>query len=210
MRKLTTYALVPGLLTAAGCTSVDTGLRNTVVLHYQHVANVHRIDFANPVALPNRAPVHAVLPLDSHGFWAVFLLCDLDVTGTNIPSFYFDVDRIRVQYADRRYGPLQPYTLRLDDTADVNSRFDTQVLAEAIAAELQRGPSSQVFRHGYYAHLDYRFAIYVPRALPEYSGEQLRLRYEGGQTLALGNGYPPADIAAVGLGGTGIGSHCLP
>jgi hypothetical protein len=210
MRKLTTYALVPGLLTAAGCTSVDTGLHNTVVLHYQHVANVHRIDFANPVALPNRAPVHAVLPLDSHGFWAVFVLCDLDVTGSNIPSFYFDVDRVRVQYADRRYGPLQPYTLRLDESADINGRSDTQVLADAIAAELQRGPSSQVFRHGYYAHLDYRFAIYVPRALPEYSGEQLRLRYEGGQTLTLGNGYPPADVDAVGLGGTGIGSHCLP
>jgi len=180
------------------------------VLHYQHVANVHRIDFANPVALPNRAPVHAVLPLDSHGFWAVFVLCDLDVTGSNIPSFYFDVDRVRVQYADRRYGPLQPYTLRLDESADINGRSDTQVLADAIAAELQRGPSSQVFRHGYYAHLDYRFAIYVPRALPEYSGEQLRLRYEGGQTLTLGNGYPPADVDAVGLGGTGIGSHCLP
>jgi len=210
MRKLTTYALVPGLLTAAGCTSVDTGLHNTVVLHYLHVANVHRIDFANPVALPNRAPVHAVLPLDSHGFWAVFVLCDLDVTGSNIPSFYFDVDRVRVQYADRRYGPLQPYTLRLDESADINGRSDTQVLADAIAAELQRGPSSQVFRHGYYAHLDYRFAIYVPRALPEYSGEQLRLRYEGGQTLTLGNGYPPADVDAVGLGGTGIGSHCLP
>ena len=210
MRKLITVALVPGLLTAAGCTSVDTGLRNTVVLHYQHVANVHRIDFSAPVALPHRAPVRAVLPLDSHGFWAVFVLCDLDVTGSNIPSFYFDVDRVRVQYADRRYGPLQPYTLRLDESADINGRSDTQVLADAIAAELQRGPSSQVFRHGYYAHLDYRFAIYVPRALPEYSGEQLRLRYEGGQTLTLGNGYPPADVDAVGLGGTGIGSHCLP
>ena len=210
MRKLITYALVPGLLTAAGCTTVDTGLRNTVVLHYQHVANVHRIDFTNPVDLPNRAPVHAVLPLDSHGFWAVFLLCGLDVTGANIPSFYFDVDRLRVQFAGRRYGPLQPYTLRLDDTADVNSRFDTPVLANAIAAELQHGPSSQVFRHGFYAHLEYRFAIYVPRALPDYSGDQLSLRYEGGQTLALGNGYPPADIAAAGPGGSGIAAYCMP
>ena len=210
MRKLIKYALVPGLLTAAGCSSVDPGLRNTVVLHYQHVANVHRIDFTNPVALPNRAPVEAVLPLDSHGFWAVFVLCGLDVTGADIPSFYFDADRLRVQYGDRSFGPLRPYTLRLDDTADVNSRFDTQVLANAIAAETQRGPSSQVFRHGYYAHLDYRFAIYVPRALPEYSGEQLRLRYEGGQTLTLGNGYPPADVASAGPGGSGIAAYCMP
>lgn len=210
MRKLIKYAFVSGLLAAAGCSSVDTGLRNTVVLHYQHVANVHRIDFTTPVALPNRAPVHSVLPLDSHGFWAVFLLCSLDVTGANIPSFYFDVDRVRVQYGDRRYGPLRPYTLRLDDTADVNSRFDTQALADAIAAEIQHGPSSQIFRHGFYPRLDSRFAIYVPRALPDYAGDQLNLRYEGGQTLALGNDYPPADIAFAGPGGSGIAARCLP
>ena len=210
MRKLIKYALIPGLLTAAGCSSVDTGLRNTVVLHYQHVANVHRIDFTNPVALPNRAPVEAVLPLDSHSFWAVFVLCGLDVTGANIPSFYFDVDRVRVQYGDRSFGPLRPYTVLLDDTADINSRFDTRTLADAIAAEIQRGPSSKVFRHGYYAHLDYRFAVYVPRALPDYPGDQLNLRYEGGQTLTLGNDYPPADVVSVGPRGSGIAAHCLP
>jgi hypothetical protein len=193
MRKLITVALVPGLLTAAGCTSVDTGLRNTVVLHYQHVANVHRIDFSTPVALPHRAPVRAVLPLDSHGFWAVFVLCGLGVA-----------------YGDRRFGPLHPYTVVLDGTADVNSRFDTPALADAIAAELQRGPSTQVFRHGYYGNLDYRFAIYIPRALPDYTGEQLSLRYEGARTLALGNGYPPADVAVAGPDGAGIGAHCLP
>jgi hypothetical protein len=115
-----------------------------------------------------------------------------------------------VQYGDQHYGPLRPYTLRLEDTADINSRFDTQTLADAIAAELQRGPSSKVFRHGYYAQLNYRFAVYVPRALPDYSGDQLRLRYEGGQTLALGNGSPPADIAFAGPGGSGIAAHCLP
>lgn len=210
MRKLIKYAFVSGLLTTAGCSSVDTGLRNTVVLHYQHVANVHRIDFTAPVPLPNRAPVRSVLPLDSHGFWAVFLLCSLDVTGANIPSFYFDVDRVRVQYGDRRYGPLRPYTLRLEDTADINSRFDTQALADAIAAEVQHGPSSQIFRHGYYPHLDIRFAIYIPHALPDYAGDQLSLRYESGQTLALGNDYPPADIALAGPGGSGIAAHCLP
>ena len=210
MRKLIEYALVAGLLTAAGCSSVDTGLRNTVVLHYQHVANVHRIAFTSAVGLPNRAPVQAVLPLDSHGFWAVFLLCDLDVTGANLPSFYFDADRLRVQYGDQRYGPLRPYTLRLEDTADINSRFDTDALADAIAAELQRGPSSQVFRHGYYAQLNVRFAVYVPRALPDYSGDQLSLRYDGGRTLALGNGYPPDDIDFAGPGGSGIAARCLP
>ena len=217
MRKLMEYALVPGLLPGlllglltAGCGSVDRQLRNTVVLHYQHVANVHRVELSPPVALPNRAPVHAVLPLDAYGFWAVFVLCGLDVTGATIPSFYFDVDHLRIQYGERRYGPLRPYTLRLDDTADVNRSADTPRLAEAIAAELQRGPSSQVFRHGYYAHPGIRVAIYVPVAPPDYAGGPLALRYEGGRTLALDNGYPPADVESVGPSGSGIAAHCLP
>jgi hypothetical protein len=210
MRKLSTYALALVSLLAAGCTSVDTGLRNTVVLHYQHVANVHRIVFANPVPLPQRAPVHAVLPLESEGFWAVFVLCSVDATGANIPSFYFDVDRFRVRYGKQRFGPLRPFTLRLDDTVDLNSRSDTPAIAAAIAAEIQEGPSGQVFRHGYYPGLDYRFAIYVPRSLPDYSGDELTLRYEGGQTMLLGNGYPPSDIPVAGLGGMGIASRCRP
>jgi hypothetical protein len=210
MRKLSTYALALASLLAAGCTSVDTGLRNTVVLHYQHVANVHRIDFASPVLLPQRAPVHAVLPLESEGFWAVFVLCSVDATGANIPSFYFDVDRFRVRYGKQRFGPLRPYTLRLEDTVDLNSRSDTPAIAAAIATEIQEGPSSQVFRHGFYSGLDYRFAIYVPRGLPDYSGDELTLRYEGGQTMLLGNGYLPSDIPVAGLGGMGIASRCRP
>jgi hypothetical protein len=185
-------------------------LRNTVVLHYQHVANVHQINFSNPVVVARRAaPVEYVLPLESDGFWAVFVLCSLDATGSGIPSFYFDVDRFRVEYGKRRFGPLKPYTLRLDDTAELNNRSDTRAIADAINAEIQSGPSTQVFRHGYYPGLDLRFAIYIPRGLPDYSGDQLTLRYEG-PAMALGNDSLPSDIPVAGLGGTGIAAHCLP
>lgn len=214
MRAPPTFSLVPACLAclmAAGCTSVDTGLRNTVVLHYQHVANVHRIEFANPVVLPRHGlPVRSVLPLESTGFWAVFVLCSVDATGANVPGFYYDVDRFRVLDGKQRFGPLRPYTLRLDDSVDLNTRYDTPAIAEAIAMEIQEGPSSQVLRRGYYAGLDYRFAIYLPRGLPDYPGDQLTLRYDGGPTMVLGNGYPPSDVPVAGLGGTGIASHCLP
>lgn len=212
MRKLIPYVtVVPCLLAAAGCTGVDPDLRNTVVLHYQHVANVHRIDFTTPVALPRRRqPVHAVLPLDSAGFWAVFVLCSLDATGANIPSFYFDLDRFHVDYRDKRYGAPRPYTLRLDDTTDLNSRFDTPALLDGVATEIQKGPATQVFRHGYYARLDVRFAIYVPRALPDYSGDQLSLGYDNAQVMVLGNDAPPSDIPFAGAGGSGIAAACLP
>jgi hypothetical protein len=212
MRHLITHALVlPSLLALAACSSAPPDLRNTVVLHYQHVANVHQINFSTSVEIPRHPDqVQFVMPLESDGFWAVFVLCSLDATGTGIPSFYFDVDRFRVQYGKQRFGPLKPYTLRLEDSVELNDRNNTRAIADAINAEVQSGPPSQVFRHGYYPHLDVRFAIYIPRGLSDYSGDQLTLSYEGGPALVLGNDSPPSDIPVAGLGGTGIASHCLP
>jgi hypothetical protein len=211
MRTFIHRLLACSALLAAGCTTVDPGLQHTVVLHYQHVANVHRIDFSTPVTLPGRKmPAHFVQPLESQGFWAVFLLCAVDATGTAIPSFYFDAERLRVQYGKEHYGALRPYTVRLDGTTDLNTRQDTPALADAIAAEIGEGAPVQVFRHGYHPRLDIRVALYLPYALSDYSGDQLDLRYEGGQTMVLGNEHPPSDIAVAGLGGTGIAAHCLP
>ena len=212
MRNFTASALMlPCLLATAGCSSVDHGLRNTVVLHYQHVANVRRVDFSAPVTVPRRSePVHFVQPLESAGFWAVFVLCSVDATGANIPSFYFDVDRFRVQYGNQRFGPLRAYTLRLDDTVDLNTLRNTAALAAAINAELRTGPPSQVFRHGYYPNLDTRFAIFIPQGLADYGGGPLALRYEGAQALTLSNDYPPASLPSAEPGADAVLAHCLP
>ncbi|ALK95054.1 hypothetical protein AB595_18855 [Massilia sp. WF1] len=209
MRNLSKSSLLLPLL-LAGCTSADPGLRDTVILHYQHVANVHRIDFRTPVPLRRDDAIHFVQPLESRGFWAVFVLCSVDVTNPAVPAFYYDVDRFRVQFGGRRFGPLRPYTLRLDDTIDLNTRTDTGAIVDAIAAEIHEGPPSQVFRHGFYPNLDYRFAIYVSQDLSDYAGEELPLSYVGGHTRVLGNGTPPSDIPVAGANGTGITARCRP
>jgi hypothetical protein len=210
MRNLTKILLLLPCLLAAGCTSVDNGVRDTVILHYQHVANVHRIDFRNPVPLRRNEAIHFVMPFESEGFWAVFVLCSVDVTGPGVPAFYYDIDRFRVQYGGKRFGPLRPYTLRLDDTIDLNTRTDTAAIVDAIATEIHEGPPSQLFQHGLYSNLDYRFAIYVPQGLSDYAGEELPLRYVGGKTKVLGNGTPPSDIPMAGADGAGITARCRP
>jgi len=210
MRKPIKSLLLLSCLLAGGCTSVDTGLRNTVVVHYQHVANVHRIAFRNPLSLHRNESIRFVQPLESQGFWAVFVVCSVDVTGANVPAFYYDIDRFRVQFGGRRFGPLRPYTLRLDDSINLNTRTDTAAIVDAIAAEIHEGPPSQVFHHGFYPNLDYRFAIYVPQGLSDYAGEELPLRYVGSDTMVLGNGTPPSDIPVAGADGTGITARCRP
>lgn len=214
MRKPITFPLLlPCLLAcllAGGCASVDRGLRRTVVVHYQHVANVHRIDFRTPVFLRRDEPIHFVQPLASAGFWAVFLVCSVDASGPEVPAFYYDIDRFRIQFGGRRFGPLRPYTLRLEDSYELNTRTDTAAIADAIAAEIHEGPPNQVFRHGFHANLDYRFAIYVPQALSDYAGEELPLRYVGGNTMVVGNGIPPYDIPVAGADGAGIAARCRP
>ena len=210
MRKpLTSLLFLPCLL-AAGCASEAPGQRNPVVLHYQHVANVHRIDFSTPVPLRGNQQIHFVQPLASQGFWAVFVLCSVDVSGARVPAFYYDIDRFRVQYGGRRFGPLRPYTLRLDDSIELNTRNDTAAIGDAVAAEIHEGPPSQLFRPGFHANLDYRFAIYIPQALNDYAGEELALRYVGGSTMVLGNGVPPYDIPVAGADGAGIAARCRP
>lgn len=206
------YRTLPAcLLALAGCAQPDPDPRNTVVLHYQHVANVRRIEFSAPVPVPQRSePVQFVQALDSQGFWAVFVLCRLDASGAGIPSLYFDVDRLRVRYAGRRYGPPPPYALRLDDSAEVNTPRDTPILSAAIDEALRTGDYSRVFRHGDHAGLDVRFAIFVPHALPDYAGGRLALHYEGGRVLAVPNDYRPSRVDSAGPGGTAVGAHCLP
>jgi hypothetical protein len=194
-----------------GCGTAESTPAQAVVFHYQHVANAHEIRFSTPVALAGRFfPVDFVTALDRQGFWAIFLVCSLDTRPSVLPGFRYDIRHFRVQYGGERFGPLKPYTLRLEGSAGLNTPLDAPALAEAIGAEIQEGPVSAVFGRGLFANLNYRFAVYVPRALPNYTGEQLSLVYGGQPAIARGNGHPPSDIPAVGGSGAGIAATCLP
>jgi hypothetical protein len=212
MRKLSGTAMLPfWLLCLSGCSTVGTAPSNAVVVHYQHVANVHEIRFSNPVQVSRRRPpVDFVTPRDASGFWAIFVVCSIDTRASVLPAFSYDVDNFRVQYRGQSFGPLRPYTLRYGASADLNTPADSPAIAHAIDAEVEEGPATVLFERGVYPGLDFRFAVYVPRALPDYAGEQLTLSYSGQPAVLRGNSYPPSDIRAVGGTGAGIAARCLP
>jgi hypothetical protein len=195
----------------SGCNTVGTAPSNAVVVHYQHVANVHEIRFSNPVQVSRRRPpVDFVTPRDASGFWAIFVVCSIDTRASVLPAFSYDVDNFRVQYHGQSFGPLRPYTLRYGASVDLNTPADSPAIAHAIDAEVEEGPATVLFERGVYPGLDFRFAVYVPRALPDYAGEQLTLSYSGQPAVLRGNSYPPSDIRAVGGTGAGIAARCLP
>lgn len=206
-KRLSSLLIAAQLMALAACSAPRPEPAAPVVIHYQHVANAHEVQFATPLALPRHAA--AVVPRLRQGFWAIFVLCSMTVR-SDLPRFFYDVNDFRVDYPGRDDGPLRPFSLRYDDTPELNTPADTPTVANAIAGELQYGPSQHSFGPGAYPTLDYRIALFIPRGLDDYAGEQLALRYRGQRVLLLGNGYPPFDIPVVGGNGAGIASHCLP
>jgi hypothetical protein len=196
------------LLSLAACSAAPPAPAEAVVIRYQHVANAHEVRFATPLALAAH-PAGYVLPRSGQGFWAIFVLCSLDV-GAKVPRFLYNANNFRVEHAGNQFGPLRPFALRFEDSSDLNGPVETPAVAAAIAGELQRGPTFQLFSPGAYPALDYRIALFVPKGLDEYAGDQLLLRYRSPSAIVIGNGYPPFDIPVVGGSGAGVASHCLP
>ena len=196
-------------LLLAACASAPKGPQRVAVIHYQHVANTDQVWFTAPLALPP-GPVSHVTPRDPEGFWAIFVVCGLDVTARGLPSFVYDVNNFRVEHNGRQFGLLPPYALRYDGSTVLNRPVETPAVASAIAAELHEGPALQVFARGFHTALNYRFALFLPRGVPDYAGEELKLKYKGQPALVLGNGYPPYDIPAVGGNAAGIAATCRP
>jgi len=206
LRRISSLAALCAL---AGC--AGQARKVDAVLHYQHVANTHEIRFTNPVALSAATyRVGYLAPVDSQGFWAIFLLCNVDVAEHAGRGFQYNVSQFRVSYAGREIGGLPPYSLRYQGQADLNNDGDQLPILDAIAAEIQEGPPAQIFHSGFYADLNYRFAVFVPKELDGYAGEQLQLSYKGQPAILVGNGKSPSDLPAVGGSAAGVAAACLP
>lgn len=206
LRRISSIAALCAL---AGC--AGQARKADAVLHYQHVANAHEIHFTNPIALSAaRYRVGYLAPVDSEGFWAIFLLCNADIAGHAGRGFQYNVEQFRVAYDGREFGGLPPYSLRYQGQADLNNGGDRLPILDAIAAEIQEGPPAQIFHSGFYADLNYRFAVFIPKALEGYAGEQLQLSYKGQPAILVGNGKSPSDLPAVGGTAAGVAAACLP
>jgi hypothetical protein len=195
-------ALVSLALTScSSCPELDKPLQNVVVFQYDHVTNVEEIRFRQNVTAGN-ATMSGARAI-SRGFWAVFVICSLDVQGNAFKekAFEYDVANFRVEHGGKTFGPLQAFTLNAGGTT-WPTPADTQKAANAVAEVVQIGPDRQKFPHGFYPSLNYRIAILITDMPPGYSGEELKLTYINQPSILQGRGNRPATIPEFG-GGTG-------
>jgi hypothetical protein len=198
--------LTLALASCQSCPDVDRNLKNVVIFHYEHVANVREIHFARPLQTSNGA-LNFVQPLDQSpsresAFWAVFVICSLDVEGTAITTFQYDTANFVVEYGDKTYTqPLKIYTLREQQSSiSAPNPGELSNFASAINSVVQLGPDRQSFPPNFHTSLNYRVAILIPEELPFYAGEQLTLKYIGQPSLVQGSGRSPIRMQSVRQG----------
>lgn len=199
------------LLALGGCSGcqkdVDTALGNLVVFEYDHVANVKQVRFSNSIPGVTVAGNY-VEPVDQGGFWAVFLICSLDVQGSAIQTFNYDARNFFVEHGTAAYGPLQPHKVRYGASTVLNSPADTPKIIEAVARETQLGPTQKAFPRQLFPSLNYRVAVFIPEHPQGYQGGQLDLKYSGQPSYVNGGGNSPQVIPFVGPQGTPLAGTC--
>lgn len=206
--RITAALVAPAALLCA-CTELDANLKKSVTFRYDHVANAHQVKFGTPLDLsPTFYPINFVTPVESQGFWAIYVICSLDVAGSELPSFAYNASSFVAEHGAMTFGALPPYTVRLQSSADLNSPADTPKIAQKIAQELHIGPPTQVFPHGAYPSLNYRIAVFVPQWPAGYGGDQLALRYPAQPALMMGTGLAPVDLPVAGGGAAVLPSTC--
>ncbi len=185
--------ILTALLIAMGCQTVEVDPKKVVEFQYDHAANIQntiRFEAAVPLS-PPLTSTNQVISKWLGGFWAVFVICSLDVRGTEIESFIYDQTKFYVEYGGNTYGALQPFTL-ITATEDEIGPQDTIVIESAISNTIGSGPSTKVFGPGLSPTLNYRIGIYVSD--PAAASKTLTLRYKGHPSILRSLGHNPVDL----------------
>lgn len=196
MRALVSSAALIGttLLAVLGCQNIELVPGKTVELHYDHVANIEDgIRFGTAVPLsPPLTSANEVIVKWPNEFWAVFVICSLNVPGVDHSTFAYDRTKFYVEYEGKTYGVLQePFSVMTDTENDIGPQ-DIRAIDRAIMSTIGVGPNTQIFGQGLSPALNYRIAIYISN--PDAADKVLTLRYAGHPTILRGRGQTPMTV----------------
>lgn len=190
-----------------GCQTVEIDSKKVVEFQYDHGANIQntiRFEAAVPLS-PPLTSTNQVISKWLGGFWAIFVICSLDVRGTEIESFTYDQTKLYVEYGGNACGALQPFSL-VTAAEDEIGPADTSIIESAIIRTIGSGPNTKVFGPGRSPSLNYRIAIYVSD--PTAASKALTLRYKGHPSILRSLGHNPVDLPGYILGSPPLPGAC--
>lgn len=170
-----------------GCAKLDTGLRKSVVINYEHVANVASFQDNSHGPSSNLTA--------TAGFWALFDVCSIDVQGLDLSGFRYDTSKFTADAGQRSFpvgldGPV--------NVAGVGMSSRSPVVSAAVASVFKLGPATQFIPKNFYPSLRYRVAIFIPLRPIGYRNDTMPLRYAGLPEAAVivqhASDAPPSNI----------------
>jgi hypothetical protein len=190
---------------AGGCPEADQAAKNMVAFEYDHVANISEIRLTNPPPPGSGIPGYGFAPANTGGFWAVFVICNIDVQGSALtPTWNYDPENFRAA----GHGPLQPFQVRYGASSTLNNAADTPIVKDMIRKEVEIG-HAQPIPHGPHPAINFRVAILIPdQSVP--ANQQLPLAYTGQPSMFKGRNQTPAQVAYVGPGNPIGVAQCRP
>lgn len=158
-----------------GCAEIDANLKKAVTIKYAHVANVRM--FQATIDNSQRQLV-GVTP---GSFWALFDVCSIDVQGSTLTGFNYDVNRFVIDAGSAAYGAGTPGVINV---SSVTHSSQSPVVLTAASSVFHLGPFAQYLPKQFYPNLRYRVAIFVRDNPSGYHGETMTLRYDGQPQVA--------------------------
>lgn len=158
-----------------GCAEIDAGLNKAVAIKYAHVANVAM--FQATVDGSQRQ----LLGVTPGSFWALFDICSIDVQGSTLTGFAYDVDRFFIEEGGASYGTSTPGVINV---ASVVHASQSALVLDAASSAFKLGPRAQWLPKQFYPNLKYRIAIFVRERPVSYRGDIMTLRYDGQPQVA--------------------------
>lgn len=174
-RVLSTCLALLFALMLQSCAEIDANLKKAVVIKYAHVANVRM--FQATIANSQRQ----LVGVNPGSFWALFDVCSIDVQGTALTGFNYNVGNFVVDAGGGSYGPGNPDTINV---SSVPQSSQSAIVLDAESGSFGLGPRAQFLPRQFYPRLNYRIALFVRENPAGYRGGPLELRYNGQPQVA--------------------------
>ena len=173
---LTAAALLQG---CQGCTQdpqIQENLKKAVWIKYTHIANVKRFQ-------PNMGNSIQYNGVNNDGFWAVFEICSIDVSGSALTGFTYNIGKFEIELPA---GNVSKSTPGLVARSDAQARPSPGPEVDGVVrAALEKGPVTQFLGKQLHDKPGFRFAILLNNNPAGYQNTAMDLDYLGQPEAAV-------------------------